>query len=53
MVNFDEKEYICCCSKKGQKYEFYCYDCNENFCSQCKDKKHNNHEIIEFFILNK
>ena len=51
MVNFNEKDYICCCSKKGQKYEFYCYDCNENFCSQCKDKKHNNHEIIEFFNI--
>ena len=47
MVNFDEKDYICCCNKEGQKYHYFCYYCKKNFCTQCK-KEHDNHETINF-----
>ena len=48
MVDFDEKDYICCCKKEGQKYNFFCYNCKKNLCLQCM-KDHDNHEIINLF----
>ena len=42
IIDYDYKEYIC--NIHGEKYSYYCKECNMNLCDLCE---HNNkHEII-------
>jgi hypothetical protein len=44
-ININDKNYSCI--KHGEKFDYYCLDCNANFCEKCKNK-HQGHDIIKF-----
>jgi hypothetical protein len=43
-----EASYLTCQKHNNKKFEFYCFDCEENLCSECKllGHKHNNIENL-------
>ena len=45
------EEHISTCDKHGEKYEFFCVNCNRNLCSKCKEvhtELSSKHELIAF-----
>lgn len=45
-LNFDDQY----CSMHNGKYRyFYCYQCNESICSECRKNKHEGHNVKEKF----
>ena len=44
-INLDDKNYFCI--KHAQKFAFYCFDCNANFCEECENL-HKEHETEKF-----
>lgn len=46
-IDIDDKNYYC--MKHGEKFSYYCIDCNANKCDKCKeeDDDEKTHEIIE------
>ena len=45
-INYIELDYNYCPKHKGKYQLFYCYDCKNNFCSDCLTE-HKNHNYIE------
>ena len=43
MIDYNEKDYKCCCCDKGKKYIEYCLTCRKNLCIICAEK-HKEHE---------
>ena len=43
----EEKEvsYLTCQKHHNKKFEFYCFDCEENLCSECKQLRHKHNNI--------
>ena len=52
MIDYNEKDYKCCCCDKGKKYIEYCLTCRKNLCIICAEK-HKEHEknYLEIFIF--
>ena len=44
-VNLEDKNYFCI--KHAKKFDFYCFDCNANFCEKCENL-HKEHETEKF-----
>ena len=47
MIDFKYKDYKCCCSNKGKKYNSFCLSCKTNLCQLCFEN-HKDHEKINF-----
>ena len=45
MIDFKEKDYICCCNNKKKKFLSFCLNCKKNLCMICNEN-HKTHEII-------
>ena len=37
MIDFKYKDYKCCCSNKGKKYNSFCLTCKKNLCQLCNE----------------
>jgi WD40 repeat protein len=51
-IEFDKKDYICCCSKDFKKYLVFCINCKKNICILCNNK-HKDHKLKKFSELYK
>ena len=51
-IDFDKKDYICCCSKGFKKFLGFCVGCKKNICILC-DSQHKGHPIKKFSELYK
>ena len=47
LIDIEEKDYTCNCSKGGNKYINYCFDCQQNVCIKCI-QNHKDHEEKKF-----
>ena len=47
MIDFKYKDYKCCCSNKGKKYNSFCLTCEKNLCQLCNEN-HKDHESKNF-----
>ena len=47
MIDFKYKDYKCCCSNKGKKYNSFCLTCKKNLCQLCNEN-HKGHEKKNF-----
>ena len=47
LIDIEEKDYTCNCSKGGDKYIDYCFDCQQNLCIKCIPN-HKEHEEKKF-----
>ena len=46
-VNIEDRNYFCL--QHGERFNYYCFDCNANFCEACKKKKlHDGHSQENF-----
>ena len=52
LIDFDKKDYICCCSKDFKKFLGFCVGCKKNICILC-DNQHKGHPIKKFSELYK
>ena len=43
MIDYNEKDYLCCCCDKDKKYIEYCLTCKKNLCIICSES-HRKHE---------
>ena len=44
-IEVNEKKKICL--RHNKEFEYFCFDCHENFCENDKRMKHKNHKIKE------
>ena len=50
MVDFNKKDYLCCCTKDLKNYISFCITCNKNLCIVC-DNFHKGHKVQKFSEL--
>ena len=55
MIDFAQKDYICCCDKSLNKFIIFCLDCKKNICVNCKvhHSKHNIKNFSDIYKLSK
>ena len=44
-IKFTEKDERCCCCKEYNRFWFFCQDCQQNLCSNCRER-HVKHNVI-------
>ena len=52
MVEYKDKDYLCCCSNEYKKFIEYCLTCKKNLCIIC-NAKHIEHKKVQFSNLEK
>ena len=49
MVDFEDKDFICCCNKKNKNFTDYCVRCHRNLCIGCSGKHRSEEHIKKKF----
>ena len=50
MIDFKEKDCICCCNNKKKKFLSFCLNCKKNLCIICNEN-HKTHETINLRVI--